>query len=62
MWWTKRRAIVQFKRQFPNVPIVKWEYVSSESNDLVRIYTDKETLTVQYDPARKQSMIVGMTE
>jgi hypothetical protein len=53
-------AVDQFRRQFPNIPIVRWEYVNQDDTNLVTIYTDNETLTVQYDPAMQQSMIVGM--
>ena len=62
MWWNRCKAVAQFRRQYPHVPVVRWEYVNQDDNNLVTIYTDKETLTVQYDPARKRSMIVGMAE
>lgn len=59
---TKFRAIDHFVRQYPNVPIVKWEYVDAENPDTITVYTDKETLTVQYNPNTQQSMIVGMAD
>lgn len=67
MWWEKIfkprcKAIDRFRQQYPNVPIVKWEYVNQDDASLVTIYTDKEILTVQYNPDWKRSMIIGMNE
>lgn len=55
---TKFRAIDNFTRQYPNKKIKQWMYVDQANYDLIKVYTETEILTVQYDPELKKSVII----
>ena len=59
---TKFRAIDSFTREHPNTPIKKWQYVDPSNTDIITIFTGTETLTVQYNPEMKKSMIIALAD
>jgi len=55
----KYRAIDSFTRQYPNKKINQWKYVDESNYDLIKVYTETEILTVQYEPDIKKSRIIN---
>lgn len=57
---TRYRAIDHFSRQHPDMSIIQWKYVDASNPDIITVYTDTETLTVQYNPETGRSEIVAV--
>ena len=58
----KFRVIDSFVQHYPELKIIKWTYVDANQHDLVTVYTDQQTLTVQYEEAQKRSIIINTTD
>ena len=44
------RAIDTFASKYPHKKVLKWKYVDQSNVYVIRVYTEDEILTVEYDP------------
>lgn len=56
---SKYKTIDSFTRQFPDMPVRKWEYVDKNNIDVITVYTDTEKFVLGYNYNTKQCVIIS---